>query len=430
MRRFEFVEGGSAKFWEVEVGGAGGNELTVRFGRIGTNGQTQVKTFGDAAGAEAEQAKLIREKTKKGYAEMPGGDADPAVASTAPPPAAAAAPGEAAAPVAAPAPKAAPKPKGAPAAAAPAGATAAERPAPVVPTVAAADEGGWVAGPDGYQIGLKDGKLVVRNKAGKVLGSVPKEVKASPQARALLETVDWLERHAGECRAQVEQWLLRSLPVPTRVLLEVWDDPAWREALADLIAAPVNDQDEVDLAAAGVLRGVSPERGLGLVTLDGDTRWTKAASVLLPHPVLIAELDEWRELLSEIGGRQGVDQLFREVFRRGAGHPLAESYLSTWSGGEFPMLMHAMGEARKRGYRVAGGNSCIRLLEAGRMLEARFELGEGDPMWETSTGSLYWVDEREQILEFQQVGPVAWSEGCLMASLIYARRQVKEQSNG
>ena len=62
--------------------------------------------------------------------------------------------------------------------------------------------------------------------------------------------------------------------------------------------------------------------------------------------------------------------------------------------------------------------------------QVSFELGEGDPMWETSTGSLYWVDEREQILEFQQVGPVAWSEGCLMASLIYARRQVKEQSNG
>lgn len=410
MRRFEFVEGGSAKFWEVEVGGAGGNELTVRYGRLGAAGQTQLKTFADAAGAEAEQAKLIREKTKKGYSEV--GVESPAAGAPAAAP-------NMAAPAAAPA-AAAPK-VAAPKAAAPA--------APVAPPAPPVAEDGWVAGPDGYQLSLRDGKLVARNKAGKVLSAVPKEVKASAAARGLLEAVEWMERHEAECKAQVEQWLLRSLPVPTRVLVEVWDDPAWRAALSDLLAAPVGEDDQVDLAKIGLLRGVSAERGLGLVTLDGDTRWTKAASVLLPHPVLVGALDEWRELLNEINGRQGVDQLFREVFRPEAGLAPTGSYLSTWSGGEFPMLMHAMGEARKRGYRVAGGNSCIRLLEAGRMLEARFELGEGDPMWETTTGSVYWVDEREQILEFQQVGPVAWSEGCLMASLIYARRQVKEQNN-
>ncbi|MBL8614863.1 MAG: DUF4132 domain-containing protein [Deltaproteobacteria bacterium] len=415
MRRFEFVEGGSSKFWEVEVGGAGGNELTVRFGRLGTAGQTQLKTFADAAGAEAEQAKLIREKTKKGYSEV-GGEAPAAGAPAVAP--------NIAAPDAAP-PAAAPK-AAAPKAAAPKAAAPAAPVAPPAPPVA---EDGWIAGPDGYQLSLRDGKLVARNKAGKVLSAVPKEVKASAAARGLLEAVEWMERHEAECKAQVEQWLLRSLPVPTRVLVEVWDDPAWRSALSDLLAAPVAEDEQVDLTKIGLLRGVSAERGLGLVTLDGDTRWTKAASVLLPHPVLVGELDEWRELLNEINGRQGVDQLFREVFRPEAGLAPTGSYLSTWSGGEFPMLMHAMGEARKRGYRVAGGNSCIRLLEAGRMLEARFELGEGDPMWETTTGSVYWVDEREQILEFQQVGPVAWSEGCLMASLIYARRQVKEQNN-
>ncbi|MEM6989035.1 MAG: DUF4132 domain-containing protein [Myxococcota bacterium] len=67
MRRFEFSDGKSNKFWEVDVAGA---EVTVHFGRIGTAGQTKVKDLGDAAKAQAECDKLIRAKTKKGYAEV------------------------------------------------------------------------------------------------------------------------------------------------------------------------------------------------------------------------------------------------------------------------------------------------------------------------------------------------------------------------
>ncbi len=67
MRRFEYVEGSSSKFWEVEVADVA---LTVRYGRIGTNGQTQTKTFASAAKAQAEYDKLVREKTGKGYVEV------------------------------------------------------------------------------------------------------------------------------------------------------------------------------------------------------------------------------------------------------------------------------------------------------------------------------------------------------------------------
>jgi len=41
----------------------------VRFGRIGTAGQTQSKTFADAARARREADQLIGEKLKKGYRE-------------------------------------------------------------------------------------------------------------------------------------------------------------------------------------------------------------------------------------------------------------------------------------------------------------------------------------------------------------------------
>jgi DNA ligase len=66
-RRFELIEGKSSKFWEISVTGS---EVTVRYGRIGTNGQTNTKTFADAAAAAQHAAKLIAEKTDKGYCEM------------------------------------------------------------------------------------------------------------------------------------------------------------------------------------------------------------------------------------------------------------------------------------------------------------------------------------------------------------------------
>lgn len=74
MRRFEYIAGGSEKFWEIDRAGA---SVTVRFGRIGTAGQTQVKDLGSDPAASAHVAKLVAEKLKKGYVE---GKAAPAPA--------------------------------------------------------------------------------------------------------------------------------------------------------------------------------------------------------------------------------------------------------------------------------------------------------------------------------------------------------------
>ena len=68
-RRFEFVEGSSAKFWEIAVNGA---ETVVRWGRIGTAGQSQTKSYADAAAATKQAEKLIAEKLGKGYCETAG----------------------------------------------------------------------------------------------------------------------------------------------------------------------------------------------------------------------------------------------------------------------------------------------------------------------------------------------------------------------
>ena len=68
LRRYVCTEEGSSKFWEVSLTD---KELTVRFGRIGTKGQSQTRTFTTADAAQHEQAKLIRSKVAKGYTEEP-----------------------------------------------------------------------------------------------------------------------------------------------------------------------------------------------------------------------------------------------------------------------------------------------------------------------------------------------------------------------
>jgi predicted DNA-binding WGR domain protein len=65
-RRFEFIGGSSEKFWEISLEG---NSFTVRFGRVGTAGQSQTKSFADEVKAARAAESLIAEKLKKGYVE-------------------------------------------------------------------------------------------------------------------------------------------------------------------------------------------------------------------------------------------------------------------------------------------------------------------------------------------------------------------------
>ena len=64
-RYFEFVGGNSRKFWEVTLTGC---DVTVRYGRIGSDGQSKTKSLADEATAARHAGKLIAAKTGKGYA--------------------------------------------------------------------------------------------------------------------------------------------------------------------------------------------------------------------------------------------------------------------------------------------------------------------------------------------------------------------------
>ena len=66
-RRFEFIEGTSSKFWEITNNN---REVTVRYGRIGSNGQTQTKSFTSDAAANTHALQQINSKLAKGYREL------------------------------------------------------------------------------------------------------------------------------------------------------------------------------------------------------------------------------------------------------------------------------------------------------------------------------------------------------------------------
>ncbi|HGM5489344.1 TPA: DUF4132 domain-containing protein [Serratia fonticola] len=82
MRHFEFKDDKSSKFWQVEQSDS---ELNLRWGKIGTQGQSQTKSFDNEAKALAAMTKLIKEKTGKGYVEI-AVDENAAIGATAPKP--------------------------------------------------------------------------------------------------------------------------------------------------------------------------------------------------------------------------------------------------------------------------------------------------------------------------------------------------------
>ncbi len=289
----------------------------------------------------------------------------------------------------------------------------------------------WLDADGGYRLALDGGKLACLNAKGKRLKSVPKKVKDGELGQQLLALKDFLEEHRREGLETVETWMLRSLPVPRPVLESVWPDPAWSGILINAVVT--DDGGEVAGfprrgTKVGFLRDVRPDRGAGVVDPDGETHWLDADALALPHPILLEDVDDFRELATELGFEQGLQQLFREV------HALADfevkpkaTALDDFAEGRFEQLNHVLGLCRRLGYRTSGGFATCRVWESGSVVEARYWIGADYPEGETWTHDLVFVDDNERALELADVGPVAFSEGVRMASSIYAKRVVKKE---
>ncbi len=218
--------------------------------------------------------------------------------------------------------------------------------------------------------------------------------------------------------------MVRSLPVPVAVLVQVWPDPSWQSALRDLV---VTDEDG---EVAGFLRDADSPRGLGVVGLDGDTVRISPALVRVPHPVLLDDLDDLREFAVELGIEQRAGQLFREVWHRPADLDSEAEQVDTYAGARFEGQRLLHGRAASLGFRVRGGQAVCPVFEDGRTVEARIWIGDYDPHDEyrgtdSETGPLTWADSAGQTLGLGAVGPVAWSEGMRMAAGLHAGRDAE-----
>lgn len=287
----------------------------------------------------------------------------------------------------------------------------------------------WIEVPGGYALTVAEGAIRARNAKGKQLKSVPAKVKKTEEYLELDNLLTWLKSHDEECGAQVETWLLRSLPVPAAVIAAVWPDEAWQSWLRDLIIRPADDA-----AVSGFLRDVTQAGDgkveLGVVDLDGETRTIAAEEILIPHPVLLDDLDELREFAADLGVEQRFDQLQRAVHSRP--DPLPDesvTTLNTWADATFEQARFANSRAKSAGFNVKGGFATARIHEDGHVVDALYWIGaEEHPEAETFTGELFWMID-EKIVPVRDVGPVAYSEGVRMATHIHAGRTTEEGEN-
>lgn len=284
----------------------------------------------------------------------------------------------------------------------------------------------WQEVERGYALALAEGKVICRNPAGKRLATIPPWLKETEAMEQLAALRDWLEDHALECQHTIERWMLRSLAVPREILQQVWPDPDWRAAIENLVIATIDTSGDVDAHHMGLLRDVHETKGLGIVDADGESHWLKQSQIIVPHPILIDDLTGFRELASELGLKQVVDQLYRPVY------PLLETHkelraIDEFAGGKFDQLNFALGACRRLGYPVRGGYATCRVWEGETPLEARYYVGAESPEAETETGELIFVGPDQSAVPLGRVGQVTFSEGMRMAAAIYAKRKVEEQ---
>ncbi|UQW99720.1 DUF4132 domain-containing protein [Streptomyces sp. RerS4] len=281
----------------------------------------------------------------------------------------------------------------------------------------------WLALEEGYEVSLVEGRVTARRPGGRQLKALPRALRDHPEVDRLRRLAEWLDRHEAACLAQVDGWMVSSLPVPTALLARVWPDAAWQGALRDL-AIVGEDPDEV-----GFLRDVTAAGELKVVDLDGETVRLSPRTVTLPHPVLLPDLDDVREFAAELGLTQRVEQIHRATWVKPADVRTAATEVSDYAGGQFPTRHSLAARATGLGYRVSGGYATCKVRDTGRAVEAAVWIGE--PYWDeaTSTGALNWHDADGRTVRLGEVGPVAWSEGMRMAAALYAGRKIEEGEN-
>ena len=420
----ELVEGTSSKFYSLTLEKTA---LTIVFGRIGTQGQTQTKTFKTAEEARKEYDALLAAKRKKGYADKV---AAPAAADKVAAPAVA----DNAASVmadktAAPPGKAKASKKAAPAAAPPPPKIVLPEPALEDPPVPGLDLSPWRKGNvpvpkpdaspfpsgdfviDGYTISFGDNdEVLVKDAKGKQLKNPPPKLRKHEEYQALMRGRKDDRARAGRSRRVLEERLITGQPVSADEIAWLVEDDSFAPLLKGALIEPTGRP-----ADRGLLVSWDARKGLGLLPPDYDARWLGWLPVTLVHPMGLTDVTAWQDLLMDLELQQTLVQVFREVKSvPPAQRNLAESSMlsgrETRSGAVIERALMADGWSTRRG--MARRKLSVHSEKGVSSVQAWFDYGEyympGEP---TTTGSFGINDgETGRPLKFSEVPPVLLSE--------------------
>lgn len=310
-----FQGGTSHKFYTLTLEDTA---LEIHFGRVGTSGQVQQKTFGSATEARAQYDALVAEKKKKGYVEDTPAQppARPASVARKEP----SQPDERAAEV--------PKPPAGQVTKAPA------EPPASLPTAAVGDPetpgldlAVWRSGRlpvpekdatpfdtsdfrfEGYTLEFgDDDTVIVRDAKGKALKSVPDKVRKNPEFQALMRGRKDDRARLRRARVALEARMISGQPLLAEEATWFSEDEAYAPLLRGLIVLPARPN-----TPPGLLVSWDPSRGLGLLPIDYDARWAGWTDLELAHPMKLGDVVPWQDLLLDVGLQQVLPQAFREL---------------------------------------------------------------------------------------------------------------------
>ncbi|MFC3850947.1 DUF4132 domain-containing protein [Corynebacterium hansenii] len=285
----------------------------------------------------------------------------------------------------------------------------------------------WIDAGD-YQFLLDGEEILARNAKGQLLKTVPAKARKLPEYDRLDALRTSLAQHRVECSDTVREWFLSGSPIPSRLIAAVWPDPSWRAMFADAVV-------EYD-GSEGLLRAADDD-GLSLVDLDGETVTVPVdddTMVILPHPVLMEDLADWREFSVELGILQGFDQLFRDTHRKPADAAGRRAAMEKYRDAKYARANALVGRSRGGGFSVEFSEGVtgiyLRVVEdiGGRRVETTATLQVDDDYEGGATLRDLYFSRNGIAIKPEDVGPVTWSEGVRMAEFVYGGRTIGDDA--
>ena len=278
----------------------------------------------------------------------------------------------------------------------------------------------WIDAGD-YSFRLDGETIIARNAKGRVLKSIPPKARKTEVFQRIEILQAYLQSHEVLCGDTVRDWFLKGLPVPVALVAAVWPDPAWQRCLKNLVVSVGDD-------VMGFLRSAIEQR-LQLVDLDGETveiGATPSKVLSIPHPAIMEDIDQWREFAVELGFTQGIDQLFRDIYRKPGDKDGLEAAVSKYDGAMYNQAGTLIGRSRGAGFQTSGDSISLTVLENGVEITAMLGI---DAWYYDEEAALYEVQFARDghVISPEQVGPIAWSEGIRMCEFVYAGRSISEQ---